>query len=107
MPSIHFELPDGIIQDVAVTAGESVMRAALNACLPGIVAECGGMLTCATCHVHVLGDWFDKFAPPDLAETDLLEIVDDPRPNSRLSCQLIVGDDTDGAAIGIPSSVGP
>lgn len=102
MPMIHFELPDGTAREVSVPAGESVMRAAVNVDIPGIVAECGGVLTCATCHVHVLGDWFAKFPPPEFAETDMLEIVDHLQPNSRLSCQLIVEETTDRVAIGIP-----
>ncbi|WP_419826195.1 2Fe-2S iron-sulfur cluster-binding protein [Sphingomonas sp.] len=103
MPSIRFEMPDGATRDVVAPIGESVMRAAVQADVPGVVAECRGVLTCATCHVYVLGDWADKFPPPELDESDLLEIVDDPRPNSRLSCQLVVDETTDGVAIGIPA----
>lgn len=102
MPSVHFEMPDGTTQSATVAVGESVMRAAVNADIPGVVAECGGMLTCATCHVHVVGDWFAKFPPPTFDESDMLEVVDDLRPNSRLSCQLIVDETTDGVAIAVP-----
>lgn len=104
MPSIRFELPDGATRQVVVPVGDTVMRAAVNSGTPGIVAECGGVLTCATCHVYVLGDWLDRFSPPQPDETDLLEIVDDSRPNSRLSCQLVVDEATDGVAIGIPAA---
>ena len=102
MPLVIYELAIGGSRSVQVAAGESVMRGALDNGIPGIEAECGGALTCATCHVHVAATWASRLPPPGEAEADLLEIVDDPRPNSRLSCQLIVDDGLDGLNVKIP-----
>ncbi len=102
MPSIVFVLSDGSFRTVEGSAGESVMRCAVDNGVPGIQAECGGALTCATCHVHVLGDWFGRFPPPNEAEIDLLEIVDDLQANSRLSCQLVLKSDFDDVRVAVP-----
>ena len=104
MPVTVFELPDGNRLTAEVEIGDSVMRSAVNNDVPGIVAECGGALTCATCHVHVDVAWYDKFPVPGEAEADLLEIVDGLMPNSRLSCQLLVSEATDGAIIRVPAA---
>lgn len=104
MPEVIFELPNGDVRTATVDMGESVMRAALLAEIPGIQAECSGQLTCATCHVYVTDEWSTAFPPPTEAENDLLEILDEPRPSSRLSCQLRVGDATDGVRLGVPAS---
>ena len=102
MPITVFESPDGnrISTDIAI--GESVMHAARDNGVAGIEAECSGQLTCATCHVYVDAAWYDKFPAPGEEEAELLEIVDSPMPNSRLSCQLIIGEDMDGVLIHVP-----
>ena len=102
MAKITYHLSDGDRRTVDVAAGDSVMRGATDNDIPGIIAECRGAMTCATCHVHVPIDWYGRFPAPDLTEKDLLEIVDDFQPSSRLSCQLIVVDGMDGLDIFIP-----
>lgn len=79
-------------QVVGADDGESVMRAAVRAGVPGIVGQCGGQAVCATCHVHV--DAGDTNGLPELDEDedDTLEGVDDRRERSRLGCQLVAGD---------------
>ncbi len=104
MPRVEFIYPDGQSRSVEVPAGESVMSGAIREGLPGIVAECGGVLTCATCHVHVDAMWRDLIPPPGMDETDMLEMVDDYTPASRLSCQVIVTPDLDGLSVSIPPS---
>ncbi len=69
--------------------GESLMEAARRVGVDGIVAECGGACSCATCHVYIGEDWFAKVGPPDDVEEEMLDMVDHiRRPTSRLSCQI-------------------
>ncbi len=89
-PAIVFVLPDGTEQAVEVDEGQSVMEAALMEDLPGVIAECGGLCTCGTCHVHVEEEWFDRLPPADDFETETLELAHDVCPTSRLSCQLVM-----------------
>ncbi|MBB4640165.1 2Fe-2S iron-sulfur cluster-binding protein [Rhizorhapis suberifaciens] len=104
MPQVKFRYPNGEVRTVDASAGNSVMRAAVENGLAGIEAECGGALTCATCHVHVEDGWTDRLAPPDFAESELLQMVEEFRPNSRLSCQIMIDLPLDGIVIGIPQS---
>ena len=78
------------------------MRGAVAHDVPGVEAECGGALTCATCHVHVCEPWSERLPAVDLAESELLEMVDDCRPTSRLSCQIIISEELDGIEVAIP-----
>jgi 2Fe-2S ferredoxin len=78
------------------------MRAAVDHGLSGIMGECGGELTCASCHVHVDDAWYGRYPVVGLAESELLEMVDNLRPTSRLSCQLVLRDDLDGTVVTIP-----
>lgn len=104
MPQVKFRYPDGEVRTVDALAGNSVMRAAVENGLAGIEAECGGAMTCATCHVHVEDGWIDRLVPADFAESELLEMVEDFRPNSRLSCQIMIDLPLDGIVIAIPQS---
>jgi ferredoxin, 2Fe-2S len=102
MPRVIFRLPQGENRQIDVPVGESLMHGAVSAGIDQIEAECGGALTCATCHVHVEDGWSEKLVPADLAEVDLLEMVEDYRPESRLSCQIVMRDDLDGIVVAIP-----
>ena len=104
MPMTIFKMPDGTRISADIATGDSVMRGALNHHVSGVEAECGGQLTCATCHVYVDTEWYDRFSPPAEAESELLEIVDSPQPNSRLSCQLVVEPNMDGLIILLPDA---
>lgn len=64
-----------------------------------IAAQCGGTASCATCHVYIDPDWVDRLPPPERHELDMLEIGTDPRPESRLSCQLRMGAALDGLIV--------
>jgi ferredoxin, 2Fe-2S len=85
---ITYILTDDSEQTVQASYGESVMRAALQNDVPGIIGECGGELSCGTCHVYVDAEWADKIDPQSEEERDLLDMMDDVRPESRLSCQI-------------------
>jgi 2Fe-2S ferredoxin len=102
MPTVTYRLASGEARRFDIAAGQSVMQGAVAHAIPGIVAECGGSLTCATCHVHLAPDWYERFPPPESAERDLLEIVDEPTAGSRLSCQLIVTAAMDGLDVVVP-----
>lgn len=103
MPKIVFVRPDGDTKEVDAAEGSSAMRAALLGGVEGIVADCGGEASCATCHVFVDAAWTDRVGAPGLDEDDMLEFTACVRqPNSRLSCQIRVGDELDGLVLNLP-----
>ena len=104
MTKIRFIQHNGREQEIDATDGVSVMRAANDHGVPGIVADCGGCLSCATCHVYVPEEWLDRLEPPSEDETAMLEVAMDPQPNSRLSCQIIVGGALDGLTVNVPKA---
>ena len=98
-------LPDGRTEERRLDAqpGLSVMQAAVEANVPGIAADCGGLLTCATCHVHVRAEWLDRLPPLSDDEATMLAFTASPRqPNSRLSCQLVLSEALDGLVVELP-----
>lgn len=85
---ITYVLTDGSERTVQASYGESVMRTALKNDVPGIIGECGGELSCGTCHVYVEPEWAERIEPQSQEERELLEMMDDVTPESRLSCQI-------------------
>jgi 2Fe-2S ferredoxin len=84
--------------------GQSLMQAAVAAGVGGIVAECGGVLVCATCHVHVAPEWSDRLPPLSGDEDQMLDCTAAPRTGtSRLSCQITVGPELDGLSVEVPA----
>jgi 2Fe-2S ferredoxin len=77
-----------------------------NNYIPGIDADCGGGMACATCHVYVNEEWLNKLPAKEDGEEDMLDMAFEPKQNSRLSCQLIVSDELDGLVVNIPSKQG-
>lgn len=105
MPKAVFIQLDGSEVTVEVARGESVMRAAIRQNVDGILAECGGSLTCSTCHVYVADDWLDRLPPPEEIELEMLDYTAaERRPGSRLSCQIRMGDDLDGIRLTVPET---
>ena len=86
-----------------VQNGLTVMEGAVQNDVPGIDADCGGGMACATCHVYVNDEWFDKLPSKEDGEEDMLDMAFEPKKNSRLSCQIIISDDLDGLTVNIPS----
>ncbi|HSV34393.1 MAG TPA: 2Fe-2S iron-sulfur cluster-binding protein [Ramlibacter sp.] len=84
--------------------GASVMQAAVDALVPGIMADCGGSCSCATCHCYVDEAWQARLPQPESAELDMIECALDPQPNSRLSCQLRMTSHSDGLVVRLPKS---
>ncbi|MGY0541468.1 2Fe-2S iron-sulfur cluster-binding protein [Nocardioides sp. YJ-D4] len=99
MPTITYLLSDGSERTVDVPAGQSVMDGSVRNNLPGIVAECGGSCSCATCHVHLEPEFADRFDEPLPEERDLVEFLEGATDRSRLACQLIVTDQCSGVRV--------
>lgn len=96
MPQVTYTDHTGESRTVDAAVGDSVMETAVRNGVPGIVAECGGSLSCATCHVYV--DEADLAGLPTMEEMEdemLWGAADERRDNSRLSCQLKITDGTD------------
>jgi 2Fe-2S ferredoxin len=102
MAKVTFVTSGGDARVVDTTTGVSVMQVATSNAIPGIDAECGGVLSCATCHVYVDDDWLGRTGVPGSAERDMLEFAERPQANSRLSCQITFTDALDGLIVYIP-----
>ena len=104
MPKITYIAFDGDETIVDAKEGMSVMQSAVNNGVDGIVAECGGACSCATCHVYVDEGWLDKLPEAQAMEKEMLDFVMSPQPNSRLSCQIKVTAELDGLVVNTPES---
>jgi ferredoxin, 2Fe-2S len=103
MPKVIYVSAKGGAREVDVPVGTTVMAAALNNGIDGIVAECGGVCMCSTCHVFVDENFFNRLPPAQDTEEAVLEIAAEERqPTSRLSCQIKVTDDLDGLIVRLP-----
>ena len=102
MSKITYIDSSGNSKTIDVENGLSVMEGAVQNNIPGIDADCGGSMACATCHVYVKEDWFDKINKKSEGEDDMLDQAYEPKKNSRLSCQIIVSDDLDGLVVDMP-----
>jgi len=102
MAKITYIEHNGTNHTVDVQNGLTVMEGAVQNDIPGIDADCGGGMACATCHVYVKEEWFDKTNKKSEGEDDMLDQAYEPKKNSRLSCQIIVSDDLDGLVVDMP-----
>ena len=89
---------------LAAEPGVSVMQVATSHALAGIDADCGGSLSCATCHVYVDEGWFERVGEPGATEREMLEFAESPGPTSRLSCQIRYTHALDGLIVRLPES---
>ena len=106
MPRITYIEPDGTRRETEGEVGSTVMETAIMNGVVGIIAECGGACTCATCHVYVDAAWTEVVGGPSMMEEDMLDFAFEPKPNSRLSCQIKVKDALDGLVVHVPSRQG-
>ena len=106
MPKITYKTHDNKIYTIEIQNGLTVMEGAVQNDIPGIDADCGGGMSCATCHVYVDENWLDKLPQKEDGEEDMLDMAFEPKKNSRLSCQLIVSDELDGLIVNTPSKQG-
>ena len=102
MPKITYIDSIGNKKTLDVANGLSIMEGAVQNNIPGIDADCGGGMACATCHVYVKEEWFNKLPKAEDAEQDMIDMAFEPKKNSRLSCQLIVSDELDGLQVTTP-----
>lgn len=101
---VKFRAQSGQTYEVEATKGLSLMQVATSHGVPGIDAECGGVLSCATCHVHIDTEWVEKLQPASKAESSMLEFAADPHPRGRLSCQIKMTEALDGLSVVLPES---
>ncbi|HXX25144.1 MAG TPA: 2Fe-2S iron-sulfur cluster-binding protein [Pseudolabrys sp.] len=106
MPKITFIEYDGTVHTVEAELGSTVMETAIKNDIGGIVAECGGGCTCATCLVHVDEKWFPVVGPPSEEENQMLDTAFEVKETSRLSCQIKVTEALDGLVVRTPSYQG-
>jgi 2Fe-2S ferredoxin len=106
MPNITYIDHSGREYKVVGDVGQTVMETAIKHDVPGIVAECGGACSCATCHVYVDPAWRATTGEPSQMEEDMLDFAFDVRPESRLSCQLRITDAFDGLVVRVPEHQG-
>ena len=104
MALITFIEHDGSRHEVTAEEGRSLMEGAVQYGIEGIIAECGGACACATCHCYIAEEWTAKTGGADDMEAAMLDAVLDPKPTSRLSCQLTVTSELDGLVVHLPES---
>ena len=102
MPKISYIEHSGKKHTIEVENGLTVMEGAIQNNIPGIDADCGGSMACATCHVYVKEEWFNKLPKKEDGEEDMIDMAYEPSKYSRLSCQLTVSNDLEGLVVQLP-----
>jgi len=103
MPTVTYISSRGVSRKIDVPSGMSVMQAALNHRVEGVLGECGGNSMCATCHVYVEPSYLDRIPPARENEKMMLSIAaEGPASNSRLCCQIKMTEDLDGIVVRLP-----
>ena len=102
MAKITYIEHSGKTHTIEVQNGLTVMEGAIQNNIPGIDADCGGSMACATCHVYVKEEWFNKLPKKEDGEEDMLDMAYEPNKFSRLSCQLTVSEELDGLVVQLP-----
>lgn len=102
MPKVTYVQPDGAHTTCRLAAGESVMDGALDNGIPGILGQCGGGCTCATCHCYVREPYASRLPPPGRDEREMLDYLPDRRCNSRLACRIVADAALDGLIVDVP-----
>ena len=102
MPKITYIEHNGKKHTIDVANGLSIMEGAIQNNIPGIDADCGGSMACATCHVYVKEEWFNNLPQKEQGEEDMLDMAFEPKKNSRLSCQILVSKELDGIVVDLP-----
>ena len=102
MAKITYIEHSGKSHTIEVQNGLTVMEGAIQNNIPGIDADCGGSMACATCHVYVKEEWFNKLPKKEDGEEDMLDMAYEPNKFSRLSCQLTVSDELEGLVVNLP-----
>jgi 2Fe-2S ferredoxin len=104
MIDVQFTEFNGTEHRVSVAPGITLMRAAIDHRIPGVLAECGGMCACATCHVFIDDAWRARLPPPDETEAGMLQGAIDPTAQSRLACQVVLTPELSGLTVRLPET---
>ena len=102
MAKITYIEHSGKSHTVEVANGLTIMEGAVQNNIPGIDADCGGSMACATCHVYVKDDWFNKINEKSEGEDDMIDQAYEPKKISRLSCQITISEELDGLEVNLP-----
>ena len=102
MAKIIYNTHDNKTHTIDVQNGLTVMEGAVQNDIPGIDADCGGSMACATCHVYVNDEWYNKLDEKTEGEDDMIDQAYDPKKNSRLSCQITVSEKIEGLVVRLP-----
>jgi ferredoxin, 2Fe-2S len=103
MPTVVFTDNEGTCHTVQAPLGRSLMQVAVDNAVPGILGDCGGACSCATCHGYVDASYLDRLPPRSETEVFMLEGVPDLRENSRLCCQIRMQPELEGIRIEVPA----
>jgi 2Fe-2S ferredoxin len=106
MPTVTYIDHTGAVFEVEAPLQKSLMQVALDNSVPGILGECGGSCSCGTCHAYIDAPWAEKLPPQSETEVFMLEGVPEPRPSSRLCCQIRVTPELDGIVVHLPVEQG-
>lgn len=104
MPKISFIDAQGERTTVEANVGESLMELAVRNGVDGVVAECGGCLSCATCHTYIPEEWAGRVPSATEMEKIMIDCAIGVRPTSRLSCQIFVTEEMDGLEVEVPAT---
>lgn len=105
MPKVTYRTAEGEAASVQLGVGDTVMQGAVANGIDGIVAECGGCASCATCHVYVDPTFLPLLGEIGEIESEMLDFAASPRrPNSRLGCQIVVTLELDGLVVTLPEA---
>jgi 2Fe-2S ferredoxin len=102
VPKVIFTEPGGGRREIDAPLGVTLMEAARQHGVQGVVALCGGACACATCHVYIDPAWLARLEPREEMEEGMLETAWQPRDNSRLSCQIHITADLNGLEVTVP-----
>ncbi|WP_019528254.1 2Fe-2S iron-sulfur cluster-binding protein [Dasania marina] len=102
MPTITYIEANGEGVNVEVPTGNTLMQGAVDNSVAGILAQCGGVCSCGTCHCYIDAQALSQFPAPDNTEKFLIKMTHNPLPNSRLSCQVIVTEAMEGLVVKLP-----
>lgn len=106
MVKVNFIEPDGTLRVIEAQPGRSLMEVAVSNGIAGIIAECGGACSCATCHAYIGMPWLEAIGAAEGDEADMLEFAADRAANSRLTCQVILEESLNGIEVTVAPSQG-
>ena len=102
MPTVVYVDHAGTPYEVQAPLNKTLMQVALDHAVPGILGDCGGSCSCATCHAYVDEPWASRLPPRSESEQFMLEGVPDLRANSRLCCQIRMTAELEGVVVHLP-----